>query len=177
MTNVDQAVGQPPAGNTDELRESAAGWQKIQFTVLGFIGLCGVLKGIGTATGPRSLQIVAAVLIVAALLLACCAIFLVGRVAWPVRSAGMGPRAGPGGAAPRQAARSLRTGLALTVVTLILASLAATSSWWPAKASGAHQPSSAPAPVSPIAEPGSAAATACWSCSCPGNWCPSRSRR
>jgi hypothetical protein len=132
MTSVEQAVGQPPAGNADNLRESAAGWQKIQFTVLGFIGLCGVLKGIGTATGPRSLEVVAAVLIVVALIVACVAIFLVGRVAWPVRSAG----AGPGGGAQFGAARSLRTGLALTVVALILASLAATSSWWPAKAAG-----------------------------------------
>ncbi len=139
MTSVDQAVGQPPAGNAGELRESAAGWQKIQFTVLGFIGLCGVLKGIGTSTGPRSLQIVAGILIVVALIVACCAIFLVGRVAWPVRSAGNGPRAGraaPGDGAPLQAARGLRAGLALTVVALILASLAATSSWWPTKASG-----------------------------------------
>jgi hypothetical protein len=67
-----------------------------------------------------------------ALLVACWAIFLVGRVAWPVRSAGTAP----GGSAQSGAARSLRAGLALTVVALILASLAATSSWWPAKARG-----------------------------------------
>ena len=79
MPGVADAISQPPAGRTNELRASAIGWQKIQFAVLGFIGLCGVLKGVGTSSDPRWLQIVAAILIVLALIVACYATFLVGR--------------------------------------------------------------------------------------------------
>ena len=44
-----------------------------------------------------------------------------------------------GGDELHRAVRSLRTGLGLTLVALILASAAATSSWWPAKETGAAQ--------------------------------------
>jgi hypothetical protein len=140
MTGAADAISQPPAGRTNELRASAIGWQKIQFTVLGFIGLCGVLKGIGTPGGPRWLQIVAAILILLGLIVACYATFLVGRVAWPLYSAKKLPLADSaemGSDELHRAVRSLRTGLGLTVVALILASAAATSSWWPAKETGA----------------------------------------
>jgi hypothetical protein len=139
MTDVADAISQPSAGRTNELRASAVGWQKIQFTVLGFIGLCGVLKGIGVPGGPRWLQIVAAILILLALIVACYATFLVGRVAWPLHSTDKLPPADSaemGSDELRRAARSLRTGLGLTLVALILAATAATSSWWPAKETG-----------------------------------------
>jgi hypothetical protein len=140
MTGVTEPISQPPAGRTNELRASATGWQKIQFTVLGFIGLCGVLKGIGTPGGPRWLQITAAILILLALIVACYAVFLVGRVAWPLYSADALPAADSaemGSDELHRAVRSLRTGLIMTLVALILASAAATSSWWPAKETGA----------------------------------------
>ena len=57
MTDVNNAASQQPAGEITQIRESAVAWQKIQFAVLGFIGLCGVLKGTGTSGGPRNLQI------------------------------------------------------------------------------------------------------------------------
>lgn len=142
MTGVADVISQPPAGKTNELRASAIAWQKIQFAVLAFIGLCGVLKGVGTSGGPRWLQIVAAILILLALIVACYATFLVGRVAWPLYSADKLPPAGSaemGGDELHRAVRSLRTGLGLTLVALILASAAATSSWWPAKETGAAQ--------------------------------------
>lgn len=140
MTGVADAIGQPPAGKANELRESAIGWQKIQFTVLGFIGLCGALKGIGMSGGPRSLQIAAAILILLALVVACYATFLVGRVAWPLYSADKPPPADSavtGSDELHRTGRSLRIGLGLTLVALILTSTAATSSWWPAKEVGA----------------------------------------
>jgi hypothetical protein len=91
MTEVNHAASQQPAGKITQIRASAVAWQKIQFAVLGFIGLCGVLKGTGTSGGPRSLQIVAAILIVLALIVAGYATFLVGRAAWPLYSADRAP--------------------------------------------------------------------------------------
>jgi drug/metabolite transporter (DMT)-like permease len=140
MTGVADTISKPPpAGGTNELRASATGWQKIQFAVLGFIGLCGVLKGIGASGMPRWLQIVAAALILLALIVACYATFLVGRVAWPLHSEDKLPPADSAEMSSderHRAVRSLRTGLGLTLVALILASAAATSSWWPIKATG-----------------------------------------
>jgi hypothetical protein len=140
MTDVNNAASQQPAGEITHIRASAVAWQKIQFAVLGFIGLCGVLKGAGTSGGPRNLQIVAAVLIVLALIAAGYATFLVGRAAWPLYSANRPSPADPsmrGNDEIKRASRSLRGGLGLTFVALILASLAATSSWWPVKGSSA----------------------------------------
>jgi hypothetical protein len=140
MTDVNNAASQQPAGEITQIRASAVAWQKIQFAVLGFIGLCGVLKGTGTSGGPRNLQIAAAVLIVLALIAAGYATFLVGRAAWPLYSADRPPPADPsmsGNDEVKRASRSLRSGLGLTFVALILASLAATSSWWPVKGSSA----------------------------------------
>ena len=54
------------------------------------------------------------------------AIFTVGRVAYPVTDAADGASAGPGAAA------RLRAGIQLTIVTLILAVIAALSGRWPA---------------------------------------------
>jgi len=139
MTDVNHAASKQPGGTITQIRASAVAWQKIQFAVLGFIGLCGVLKGTGTSGGPRSLQLVAAILIVLALMAASYATFLVGRVAWPLYSADRPAPADPstsGNDEIKRASRSLRGGLGLTLVALILASLAATSSWWPAKGAG-----------------------------------------
>jgi hypothetical protein len=136
MTEADHAASQQPAGKITQIRASAVAWQKIQFAVLGFIGLCGVLKGTGTSGGPHNLQMVAAILIVLALIVASYATFLVGRAAWPLYSADGPPPADPSMSVNdeiKRTSRSLRVGLGLTFVALILASLAATSSWWPAK--------------------------------------------
>ena len=101
--------------------------------VLGFIGICGVLRTTGS-TAPRAVQWLAAALAVAALAAASLAIFTVGRVAYPVHDAVDGASALPSAG---QAAARLRAGIRLTIVAVILAVIAALSGWWPAHASTA----------------------------------------
>jgi hypothetical protein len=101
-----------------EVRDSARGWHQIQLAVLGFVGLCGVLQR-GRPDNPMWLQTVAGLLIIAALVTALVAVFIVGRVAWP-----------PAGVAARPA-RQLRTGILLTFVAVGMLALGTTSMWWP----------------------------------------------
>ena len=112
---------------TEQLRTSARGWHGVQLAVLGFIGLCGALHDAGDATGPRWLHLLAAVLVILALVVACVATVLVAAEAWPVRDTGS-TAAGPS----RDTVGHLRLGIALTFVAVGLAALATTSSWWPA---------------------------------------------
>ena len=113
-----------------ELSASARGWHTIQMAVLGFIGICGILRT-ASSSAPRAVQWLAVALAVAALAAACVAIFTVGRVAYPVNAAG-NPSAPPSVA---HAAARLRAGIRLTIVALILAVIAALSGWWPATVS------------------------------------------
>jgi hypothetical protein len=96
--------------------------------VLGFIGICGVLRTTGSSPAPRAVEWLAAALAVAALVVACLAVFTVGQVAYPVISATGDASAAP--ALARAAAR-LRAGIRLTIVALILAVIAGLSGWWP----------------------------------------------
>ncbi|MEU6866596.1 hypothetical protein ABZ924_25605 [Streptomyces sp. NPDC046876] len=123
---TDAAQGQTPA--PDDLRAAAKGWQGIQLAVLGFIGLCGVLKGSGPTGVPRGIQVVAGLLALSALAVACCAIFLVGHAAWPLY------RTGARAADPRRIGRSLRRGIVLTFTAVALITLSASAAWWPAQA-------------------------------------------
>jgi hypothetical protein len=101
--------------------------------VLGFIGICGVLRTTDSPA-PRAVQWLAAALAVAALAAASLAIFSVGRVAYPINDAADGASAlSPTG----QATARLRGGIRLTIVAVILAVIAALSGWWSAKASTA----------------------------------------
>ena len=120
-----------PADRLQELSASARGWHTIQMAVLGFIGICGVLRTTGS-TAPRAVQWLAAALAVAALAAASLAIFTVGRVAYPVKDAADGASTPPSAG---QAAARLRAGIRLTIVAVILAVIAALSGWWPAPAS------------------------------------------
>jgi hypothetical protein len=120
-----------PADRLEELSASARGWHTIQMAVLGFIGICGVLRAT-TSPAPRAVQWLAAAVAVAALAAASLAVFTVGRVAYPVSDAADGAGALPSAG---QAAKRLRAGIRLTVVALILAVVAALSGWWPAPAS------------------------------------------
>jgi phosphatidylserine/phosphatidylglycerophosphate/cardiolipin synthase-like enzyme len=99
------------------LSGSARGWHTIQMAVLGFIGICGILRT-ASSPAPRAVQWLAAALAVAALAAACAAIFTVGRVAYPVSDDTDGASAVPGAAA------RLRAGIRLTIVALILAVIA-----------------------------------------------------
>jgi hypothetical protein len=109
------------------LSESAQGWHTIQMAVLGFIGICGVLRSTSTST-PRVVQVLAAILAVSALAVACLAIFTVGRVAYPLNPAIDHKEAAEELA---EANRQLHTGIRLTVLALVLIVIAALSGWWP----------------------------------------------
>jgi hypothetical protein len=115
----------------EELSASARGWHTIQMAVLGFIGICGVLRTTGSSSAPRAVEWLAAALAVAALVVACLAVFTVGRVAYPVTAATGETSDSPDTAG---AAARLRAGIRLTVVALILAVLAGLSGWWPSAA-------------------------------------------
>ena len=120
-----------PADRLSELSASARGWHTIQLAVLGFIGICGVLRT-ASSPAPGAVQWLAAALAVAALAVACLAIFTVGRVAYPVGDATDDASAVPSAA---HAATRLRAGIRLTIVALILIVIAALSGWWPAHSS------------------------------------------
>src|ERR1051326_4942231 len=111
-----------PVDGQDKLASSARGWHTIQVAVLGFIGICGVLRTT-SSPAPRAVQWLAAALAIAALAAACAAIFTVGRVAYPV-----GDAAGDSSAVAVAAAR-LRAGIRLTIVALILSVVATLSGW------------------------------------------------
>ena len=135
MEPSEAGAARPAAGPADRLAElsaSARGWHTIQMAVLGFIGICGVLRT--TDSAPRAVQWLAAALAVAALTAASLAIFSVGRVAYPVNDAAEGASAR---SSAGQAAARLRAGIRLTIVAVILAVIAALPGWWPAKASTA----------------------------------------
>lgn len=117
-----------PGDRLERLSASARGWHTIQMAVLGFIGICGILRA-ASSPAPRAVQWLAGALAVAALAVACMAIFTVGRVAYPVGVALDSDRAVAGGTA------RLRTGIRLTIVALILVVIAALSGWWPSPAS------------------------------------------
>jgi hypothetical protein len=145
MEPSEAGAGHPaaaPGDRLEKLSSSARGWHTIQMAVLGFIGICGILRT-ASSPAPRAVQWLAAALAVAALAAACVAIFTVGRVAYPVSDAVDGASAVPGAAA------RLRAGIRLTIVALILAVIAALSGWWPA-------PSATTAAVSVTASSGQA---------------------
>jgi hypothetical protein len=80
---VSETDAEPASSRLDQLRSSARGWHGVQLAVIGFIGLCGVLQG-GRPDNPMWIQVLAGVLALAALFVACVATFLVARVAWPL---------------------------------------------------------------------------------------------
>jgi hypothetical protein len=136
MEPSDPDAAQPvtaPADGLEKLSASARGWHTIQIAVLGFIGICGVLRTTDSPA-PHAVQLLAGALAVAALAAASLAVFTVGRVAYPVGGATEGAGGLPSAG---QAAARLRAGIRLTIVALILAVIAALSGWWPTSGSAA----------------------------------------
>jgi hypothetical protein len=115
-----------------ELRASAKGWHGVQLGVLGFIGLCGVLQGAAGEHGPHWLQVLAGVLVLLALALACTATALVATAAWPVHELEDGAAAGISvDQLLHHTARRLRLGITITFLAVVVLAVGATSSWWP----------------------------------------------
>ena len=115
-----------------ELRASAKGWHGVQLGVLGFIGLCGVLQGAAGQHGPHWLQVLAGVLVLLALALACTATALVATAAWPVHELEDGAAAGVSvDQLLHHTARRLRLGITITFLAVVVLAVGATSSWWP----------------------------------------------
>jgi hypothetical protein len=101
----------------------------VQLAIIGFIGFCGVLQD-GRPDNPMWLQVWAGVLALAALVLACVATFLVGRVAWPLYG-GRQAEATDETAELERDGRRLKTGLILTFVALAVLALGTATGWWP----------------------------------------------
>lgn len=116
------------------LAASARGWHRIQLAVLGFIGLCGVLWDGGSASGPDWAQWLTGILIVVALAVACAAVYLVGRVAFPFYGAATGAARA---VTAEAGTRRLRSGILLTYIAAIVLAVATLSAWWPADGEGA----------------------------------------
>ena len=98
-----------PADRLERFSSSARGWHTIQMAVLGFIGICGILRT-ASSSAPRVVQWLAAALAVAALAAACAAIFTVGRVAYPVSDTADGASAMPDAAAAAAGGCALGSG-------------------------------------------------------------------
>lgn len=124
------AEGEDPLSR---LAASARGWHSIQMAVLGFIGLCGVLRT-GDGSGPGWLQWLAAFLAGGALLVAVLAIAMVGRVAYPFY--GGTAVAGQDPAHLTRLGGQLRSGIRGTFVAVVLIVVAALSGWWPTSEAG-----------------------------------------
>ena len=120
---------EPALSRLAQLRASARGWHGVQLAVIGFIGLCGVLQGT-RPDNPMWLQVLAGILALAALVLACVATFLVARVAWPLYGAREAAAAEEAAELARDG-RRLRRGLVLTFTAVALLALGTASGWWP----------------------------------------------
>jgi len=105
----------------------------VQLAVLGFIGLCGVLQGDAGNEDPRWLQVLAGLLVLFALVVACTATALVASAAWPVYGSSAPSTVDPDEHEIRRTSRRLRAGIALTFVAVTALALGAASSWWPAE--------------------------------------------
>jgi hypothetical protein len=126
------AAGAEPT-RSEQLRVSARGWHGVQIAVIGFIGFCGVLQQARPET-PTWLQVSAGILALAALVVACVATFLVGRVAWPLYGGASRPAVSD--AELTRDGRRLRTGVVLTFAALTALALGAATGWWPQEETG-----------------------------------------
>ena len=112
-------------GFAEAVQASAREWHRLQLAALGFVGLCGVLKGDAGEGDPMWLQTLSGALALAALVVAVVAVLLVVVVAWPVGSSPLPVERG---------SRRVRNGIWLTFLAVAMTALSASSAWWPADA-------------------------------------------
>jgi hypothetical protein len=105
--------------------ESAKGWHNIQLAVMGFIGLCGVLRMGTTPSGPDWLSWWSAGMVVLAFITSLSSMWMVGSVAFPLYNFGAGAQM------PASAPKRLRGGILMTFVSIVMMALAAVGGWWP----------------------------------------------
>lgn len=107
---------------SDSLIDSAKGWHSIQMAVLGFIGLCGVLRMGETPAGPDWLSWWSTAMSILAFVCALMSMWMVGSIAFPLYGGGEPSQAGAG---------RLRGGIRMTFIAMILMVLASLAGWWP----------------------------------------------
>jgi hypothetical protein len=107
------------------MAESAKGWHNIQLAVMGFIGLCGVLKMGTSPDGPQWLGWWSAGMVVLAFVSSLLSMWMVGSVAYPLYN--FGGEAQMPAAAPAR----LKGGIRMTFVSILLMVLGGLTGWWP----------------------------------------------
>jgi hypothetical protein len=98
------------------LQDSAREWQKLQLAALGFVGLCGVLRGDAGSARPLWLQDLSGIAALAGLVLAILAVTMLATVANPLTTRPMSVPA---------ASRRLSGGIVITFVVVGLTALSA----------------------------------------------------
>jgi uncharacterized membrane protein len=104
------------------LQDSAREWQKLQLGALGFVGLCGVLRGDAGSARPLWLQDLSGFSALAGLVLAILAVTMLATVANPLTTRPVSVPA---------ASRRLSGGIVITFVAVGFTALSALSMWWP----------------------------------------------
>jgi len=122
VTDGDDAFGR--------LASTAKGWHSMQMGVLGFIGLCGVLQS-GNSGIPGWLESLSGLLAGVSFVVACVAMVLVGRVAYPFYGAAMAGSPDP--ARVSRMGGQLKVGIRTSFVAVVLIVVSALSGWWPSE--------------------------------------------
>ncbi|HZM80087.1 MAG TPA: hypothetical protein VFC19_30500 [Candidatus Limnocylindrales bacterium] len=111
----------------DSLIDSAKGWHNIQLAVMGFIGLCGVLRMGETPAGPEWLSWWSTGMSLLAFVSSLISMWMVGGVAFPLYS---------GHQMPQNATGRLKGGIGMTFASIVMMALGALGGWWPTTGDG-----------------------------------------
>jgi len=114
-----------PEPFSNPMAESAKGWHNIQLAVMGFIGLCGVIKMGNHPDGPDWLNLWSAGMVALAFVSSLLSMWMVGSVAFPLYNFNAGAQM------PADSPRRLRGGIRMTFVSIVLMVLGALTGWWP----------------------------------------------
>jgi hypothetical protein len=130
------------------LQDSAREWQKLQLGALGFVGVCGVLRGDAGSARPLWLQDLSGIAALAGLVLAILAVTMLATVANPLTARPISVSA---------ASRRLSGAIVVTFVAIGMTALSALSMWWPE--GRAEQPASSSDQMTVTTSSGSACGT------------------